>query len=107
MTIRAGCRVAGILGGAALAASAGALAADPAPGPPAGATSCSGCHAPAGRVTSPSIPPLDGLRAADVARAMAEYRTGDRPGTVMGRIARGFTDTEAEAIGRWLEQQRR
>ena len=95
-----------VLGGAAVAASPTAsLGASAADAPP-GASACSGCHAPAGRVTSPSIPPLDGLRAADIARAMAEYRTGERPGTVMGRISKGFTEEEARAIAAWLEGRR-
>ncbi|WP_374449974.1 cytochrome c [Stella sp.] len=85
-----------------MAAAPGAPAAEP----PPGATSCSGCHAPAGRVSAPSIPPLAGLAAADMARALAEYRAGERPGTVMDRIARGFTAAESEAIARWLEANR-
>ncbi len=102
MSPRALRAVLAVLGGAALAASPAASAAEA----PPGASACSGCHAPAGRVASPSIPPLDGLRAADIARAMAEYRSGERPGTVMGRIAKGFTDDEVRAIAAWLEGRR-
>ena len=75
-------------------------------GPPPGATSCSGCHAPAGRVAAPSIPPINGLPAADLVRAMEAFRSGAQPATVMDRISRGFTDAETRAIAAWLETQR-
>jgi cytochrome c553 len=37
---------------------------------------------------------------------MQEYRMGQRPATVMDRIAKGFTDEETRAIALWLSQQR-
>ncbi|BBK32670.1 cytochrome c553 [Stella humosa] len=74
--------------------------------PPPGATSCSGCHAPAGRVAQPSIPPIDGLPASEMVRAMTAFRSSDQPSTVMGRIARGFSDDEIRALAAWLEQKR-
>jgi cytochrome c553 len=33
---------------------------------------------------------------------MQAFRSGGRPSTVMGRIAKGFTDTEIQAIAAWL-----
>ena len=54
-------------------------------------------------------PLLDGLSgvtaqagADAIAAAMAAYRTGERASTVMGRIARGFSDEESRAIAAWL-----
>jgi cytochrome c553 len=83
-----------------IAAAWPAMAADP----PPGAAGCSGCHAPPGRVASPSIPPIDGMRAADMVEAMEDFRKGRRPATVMDRIARGFTPEETRAIAAWLEK---
>jgi cytochrome c553 len=37
---------------------------------------------------------------------MQAFRTGERPATVMDRIARGFTDEEARAIAAWVSQRR-
>ena len=80
----------------------GASAADA----PPGASSCSGCHAPAasGAVI---VPPINGRPAAETARLMREFKSGARPATVMGRIAKGFDDAEIDAIARWLAAQGR
>jgi cytochrome c553 len=81
-----------------LPAAAAAPAAEAGP-PPAGATACSGCHAPASR--NGPVPPLAGLKADDIVTAMAEYRAGRRDATVMARIAKGFTEDETRAIAAW------
>ena len=75
------------------------LAAAPAAAQPSGAASCSGCHAPAG---AGPVPGLEGRPAAEIAAAMAAFRSGERPATVMDRIAKGFTDDETRAIAEWL-----
>jgi cytochrome c553 len=73
--------------------------------PPAGAASCSGCHPASARVASP-VPRLAGLDRAVIVRAMQDFRAGQRAGTVMDRIAKGFTDEEIQAIAAWLATQR-
>lgn len=89
--------------GRALAAAIGiaSIAAVASAEPPAGAASCSGCHPASPRVTSP-VPRLAGLDRAAIVRAMQEFRSGQRPATVMDRIAKGFTDDEIQAIAAWL-----
>jgi sulfide dehydrogenase cytochrome subunit len=39
-------------------------------------------------------------------RAMQEFRSGQRTGTVMDRIAKGFTDAEIQAIADWFAGQK-
>ena len=73
--------------------------------PPAGAASCSGCHPASARVASP-VPRLAGGDRAAIVRAMQDFRSGQRAGTVMDRIAKGFTDEEIQAIAAWLAAQR-
>jgi sulfide dehydrogenase cytochrome subunit len=73
--------------------------------PPAGAAACSGCHAASATVASP-VPRLVGREAADIVKAMDEFRAGKRPATVMDRIAKGFTDDETRAIAAWYAGQR-
>ena len=73
--------------------------------PPAGAASCTGCHPASTRVTSP-VPRLAGLERAAIVRAMQEFRSGQRTGTVMDRIAKGFTDEAVQAIAAWYATQR-
>jgi cytochrome c553 len=71
---------------------------------PTGASSCSGCHAPTVSATI-IVPPLNGRPAAETASLMREFRSGARPATVMGRIAKGFDDAEIDAIAQWLGVQ--
>jgi cytochrome c553 len=71
---------------------------------PPGATSCTGCH-PATKADTP-VPSLKGRAAAQTVAAMAEFKTGKRPSTVMDRIAKGFTDDETKAIAAWFAAQK-
>jgi len=72
--------------------------------PPAGAASCTGCHAAKAGVQSP-VPPLAGRSAADTVAQMQAFRTGQRPATVMDRVAKGFSEAETQAIADWYAQQ--
>ena len=92
--------LAAAIGSASIAAAVVAAAE-----PPAGAASCSGCHATSPRVTTP-VPRLAGRDRADIVKAMQDFRTGARAGTVMDRIAKGFTDEEIQAIAAWYATQR-
>jgi len=91
---------AAVIGLASIAAAAVASAQQP-----AGAASCSGCHPTSARVTSP-VPRLAGLDRAAIVKAMQDFRSGQRTGTVMDRIAKGFTDEEIQAIAAWYAAQR-
>jgi cytochrome c553 len=73
--------------------------------PPPGAASCSGCHSPGATGTS-SISRLYGRDAGDIVTAMAGFRDGSLPATVMNRIAKGFSDDESRAIAAWLAAQK-
>jgi cytochrome c553 len=73
--------------------------------PPAGAVSCSGCHPASAKVTSP-VPRLAGQDRAAIVRAMQDFRSGQRAGTVMDRIAKGFTDDEIQALAEWFAAQK-
>jgi cytochrome c553 len=74
--------------------------------PPAGASSCSGCHPPRPSTATP-VPPLAGRAPAEIVAALRAFRSGARPSTVMGRIAEGFTDAEAAAIAAWYSGEPR
>lgn len=78
-----------------LAGLASAAAAQEAP---PGALSCSGCHDDGPEATLP----LADLTATEIADALEAFRTGARTGTIMDRIARGFTAEESAAIADWI-----
>lgn len=67
---------------------------------PPGASSCSGCHSPAPDVGG--LPHIAELSADQISRALTAYRTGERPATVMNRVAKGFSEAESQAIAEWI-----
>ena len=93
-----------LLAAAALASSVGMTFAA-SPEPPAGAASCSGCHAASAGVETP-VPRLVGRNAAELVQQMQAFRDGQREATVMDRIAKGFSDAEVQAIAAWYAEQR-
>jgi cytochrome subunit of sulfide dehydrogenase len=52
------------------------------------------------------VPKIRGRDAADIVAAMQGFRSSERPSTVMGRIAKGFSEDEIRAIAVWLAMQR-
>ena len=72
---------------------------------PPGASSCSGCH-PVSRAVETPAGRLIGHSAAEIVTAMQAFRSGQRPPTIMDRIAKGFTDAEIQAIAAWYAEQK-
>ncbi|GGC88735.1 c-type cytochrome [Chelatococcus reniformis] len=66
---------------------------------PGDAAACGGCHAPA---SAGEVPDLRGRPPAEVVAAMRAFRSGERPATVMDRIAKGYSDEEIRAIAAWV-----
>jgi cytochrome c553 len=87
---------------AMMAAPLSALAASPEA--PPGASSCSGCHA--ARRADTAVAPLVGRPAADIIAQMQAFKSGQKPATVMDRIAKGFTDAEIQDLANWYAQQK-
>jgi cytochrome c553 len=85
-----------LLGSAAFAAS---------PEPPGGAAACTGCHA-ANPAAETPVPKINGRKAEELFAAMVAFRSGEKPSTVMGRIAKGYTDEEMRPITNWLATQK-
>ena len=73
---------------------------------PPGALSCAGCHG-ARPLEGRIVPPIAGRPADETMAALAAFRSGERPATVMDRIAKGFDAAETRAIAIWLERQAR
>lgn len=67
---------------------------------------CAGCHGTHGNSVgpaSPSIAEMDPLVFVDMMNA---YKSGDTYSTIMGRIAKGYSDEEFEAMGAYLHEQK-
>jgi len=95
---------AGMTAAAALIFATIALAAAAAEAP-TGAASCSGCH-PASQGVDTIVPRLTGRAPADIVEAMQAFKSGQRPSTVMDRIAKGFSEDEIKAIAAWYGTQK-
>jgi sulfide dehydrogenase cytochrome subunit len=65
------------------------------------ANNCFACHGPNG-VSPGSIPSLHALTAQNITDMLKTFRSGERPSTVMGRHAKGYTNTEIEAISSYI-----
>lgn len=59
--------------------------------------SCSACHGTDGKSPG-AIPSIYGKSVGFISQALKEFRDGQRPATVMGRHAKGYTDQEIQLI---------
>lgn len=64
------------------------------------AYTCMGCHGPDGASSGPGIPTIAGLPEINFVEIMNAYKSGDTYGTIMDRIAKGYTDGEIEAMAK-------
>ena len=59
---------------------------------------CNGCHGVNGSSVGLSNPNIAGVTADYFENAMKEFKAGTRPSTVMGRLAKGYTDDDFKAM---------
>lgn len=81
------------LGGAAYAATPSAqMLAD----------TCAGCHGTDGASQGPATPTIAGISHDYFLDTMQAFKTGDRPSTIMNRIAKGYTDEELASMAKFF-----
>ena len=68
------------------------------------ASSCSGCHTKT--ETDEGFPLIYGRPASEIREALLTFRSGEREGTVMNRIAKGYNDTEIGLLSDYLAAQK-
>lgn len=94
--------------GAALAVSlglGGAAHANP-PTPEMLSFACAGCHGTNGASAGLTMPTLASHSKESIVDAMKKFKSGERPSTVMGRIAKGYTDADFNAMGDFFSKQK-
>jgi sulfide dehydrogenase cytochrome subunit len=64
------------------------------------AETCTGCHGRGGVSTGPALPSIAGLDKVYLARTMVQFRNGERPTTIMERIARGHSESELRQMAK-------
>ena len=58
---------------------------------------CATCHGP-GLEGAGTMPPLKGMAAADLATAVKQMQSGERPSTVMMRLSKGWSAAEIDVF---------
>ncbi|MEG3640180.1 c-type cytochrome [Magnetococcus sp. PR-3] len=70
------------------------------------ADTCAGCHGTNGVAVGPAMPTIAGQPAAHLVQMMQEYKSGERPATIMDRIAKGYSNEEIMAIAKYLSAKK-
>ncbi len=82
-------------------------AANPNPVPAATmAHSCAACHGTNGQLGDEYFKPLAGMPVQQFVRTMVDFREGKRSSTLMGHVAKGFTDADLKAMGEFFAAQK-
>jgi sulfide dehydrogenase cytochrome subunit len=69
------------------------------------ADTCAGCHGTDGASTGPATPSLAGMSEIYMVESMEGFKSGERPSTVMGRIAKGYSEEEYKLMGSYFAKQ--
>jgi len=67
---------------------------------------CVGCHGNDGSSVGPATPSIAGMRKPLFIKAMQDMKTGKRPSTIMGLVAKGYTDEEIEMMADFFSKQK-
>jgi len=93
----------------ALAASVLAISASAFAMPPTAAmwdNGCAACHGTLGASAGPAMPSLAGQSKEAIVAAMKSFKSGARPSTVMGRLAKGYADADFAVMGDFFAGQK-
>lgn len=74
------------------------------PSPEALAAACMACHGPGGRSVE-AIPSIAGEEHAELRRELLAFKSGRKSGTIMGRIASGYSEQEIDAMALYFSEQ--
>lgn len=66
---------------------------------------CAGCHGTNGASAGDIMPIIGGMEKEYLFTALSEYKSGERDSTIMGRIAKGYSDNELKAIASYMASQ--
>ena len=69
------------------------------------ADTCAVCHGTAGASAGPATPSLAGNSEIYMVDTMNAFKSGERPGTIMGRIAKGYSEEEFKLMASVFAKQ--
>jgi len=91
-------KLSSLLAALAVIASSGAAVADT--GVAALANTCNNCHGVNGVSVGPSMPSIGGLPETYLLNVMLQWKTGERYSATMGRLIKGYSDTQLAALAK-------
>ena len=71
------------------------------------ATACAGCHGTNGGSAGDTMPSLASQSKNAIVDAMQKFKSGERDSTIMGRLAKGYSDEQIVALGEYFSKQKR
>ncbi len=69
------------------------------------ANTCAGCHGTNGASAGDIMPIIGGMEKTYMQTVLMEFKSGERDSTIMGRIAKGYSDDELKAIASYMAGQ--
>ncbi|MGB0865211.1 MAG: c-type cytochrome [Granulosicoccaceae bacterium] len=75
------------------------------PSPETLAYTCVGCHGAQGNSTGPATPSIAGMGAEYFVDSMEAFKEGERPNSIMTRIAKGYSSEEIAAMSTYFAAQ--
>ena len=69
------------------------------------AQNCMNCHGANGISQGPAIPSIAGFSRSYLERSLLEYKSDQRHSTIMGRIAKGYSDEDLKLLAEYFAQQ--
>jgi sulfide dehydrogenase cytochrome subunit len=70
------------------------------------AAACANCHGTNGQA-QPGMAALAGAPKNDIVQKMQEFKSGQRPATLMHQLAKGYSDEQIEAIAAYFAAQKK
>ncbi len=67
---------------------------------------CAGCHGTNGGSAGLTMPSLASQSKSAIVDAMKKFKSGERPSTVMGRLAKGYSDADFDAMATFFSKQK-
>ena len=68
------------------------------------AATCANCHGTNGHARG-DMKPLAGVSAEKIIAALADYKNGAQPSTIMGQLAKGYSDAQIKAVAAFFAAQ--
>ena len=69
------------------------------------AATCANCHGTNG-MSQGGTESLAGVAKDNIVRKMQEFKTGNKPATIMNQLAKGYTDEQIALIAGWFAEQK-